>query len=95
MRPAADALVESVLVLSTLGAPQRARLRGSRARPTSEAEPEPVPTSRATIISATPLASPAAWLAELDRDAEVASALTVLNRALRAHRVAAADPYVP
>ena len=26
VRPAADALVESVLVLSTLGAPQRARL---------------------------------------------------------------------
>jgi hypothetical protein len=95
VRPAADALVESVLVLSTLGAPQRARLRGSRARPTTEAEPEPVPTSRATIISATSLASPASWLAELDRDAEVASALSVLNRALRAHRVAAADPYVP
>lgn len=81
-------------MLSTLGAPQRARMRGNRARPTSEAEPEPVPTSRATIISATPLASPAAWLAELDRDAEVASALAVLNRALRAHRAAAADPYI-
>jgi hypothetical protein len=83
-----------VLVLSTLGAPQRSRLRGGRPRPTSEAEPEPVPTSRATVISATPLASPAAWLAELDRDAEVASALSVLNRALRAHRAAAADPYI-
>jgi hypothetical protein len=81
-------------VLSTLGAPQRGRLRGGRPRPTSEAEPEPVPTSRATVISATPLASPTAWLAELDRDAEVASALSVLNRALRAHRAAAADPYV-
>jgi hypothetical protein len=69
-------------------------MRGNRARPTSEAEPEPVPTSRATIIPATPLASPAAWLAELDRDAEVASALGVLNRALRAHRAAAADPYI-
>ena len=53
-----------------------------------------MPTSRATVISATPLASPGAWLAELDRDAEVASALAVLNRALRAHRAAAADPYV-
>ena len=39
--------------------------------------------------------SPAAWLAELDRDAEVDSAVTVLNSALRAHRVATADPYVP
>jgi hypothetical protein len=82
-------------VLSTLGAPPRAGLMGGRRpRPVSAAEPEPVPTSRATIISATPLASPAAWLAELDRDAEVASALSVLNRALRAHRAAAADPYI-
>jgi hypothetical protein len=94
VRPSADALVESVLVLSTLGAPQRARLRGGRPRPTSEAEPEPVPTSRATIVSATPLASPTTWLAELDREAELASAVSVLNRALRAHRAAAADPYV-
>ena len=94
VRPAADALVESVLVLSTLGAPQRARLRGGRPRSTPAAEPEPVPTSRATIISATPLASPEGWLAELDRDAEVSSALAVLNRALRAHRAAAADPYI-
>jgi hypothetical protein len=93
VRPSSDALVESVLVLSTLGAPQRARLRGNRPRSVSDAEPEPVPTSRATIVSATQLASPAEWLAELDRDAEVASALAVLNRALRAHRAAAADPY--
>jgi hypothetical protein len=83
-----------VLVLSTLGAPQRARLRGSRARSISAAEPEPVPTSRATIVSATPLSSPAAWLADLDLEGEVASAVSVLNRALRAHRAAAADPYV-
>ena len=94
VRPAADALVESVLVLSTLGAPQRARLRGGRPRSISAAEPEPVPTSRATIVSATPLSAPATWLAGLDRDAEVESALAVLNRALRAHRAAAADPYV-
>ena len=59
-----------------------------------EAEPEPVPTSRATVVSATPLSSPDGWLADLDLDAEVESALAVLNRALRAHRAAAADPYV-
>jgi hypothetical protein len=90
VRPAADALVESVLVLSTLGAPQRAR----RARAVEGAEPEPVPTSRATIVSPASLPSPDAWLAGLDRDAEVDSAVAVLNRALRAHRVATADPYV-
>ena len=93
VRPAADALVESVLVLSTLGAPQRARLKGSRLRSTSAAEPEPVPTARATIVSPTPLSAPDTWLADLDRDAEVDGGLAVLNRALRAHRVATADPY--
>ena len=94
VRPAADALVESVLVLSTLGAPQRARLGSRRARPVEDAEPEPVPTSRATIVSVATLSSPASWLADLDLDAEVESALSVLNRALRAHRAATADPYV-
>jgi hypothetical protein len=94
VRPSADALVESVLVLSTLGAPQRARLGARRARAVTTADPEAVPTSRATIVAASPLPSPAAWLAELDRDAEVDSAVTVLNRALRAHRAATADPYV-
>jgi hypothetical protein len=94
VRPSSDALVESVLVLSTVGAPQRARLKGSRPRSISAAEPEPVPTARATIVSPTPLPSPAAWLAGLDLDAEVATAVAVLNRALRAHRAAAADPYV-
>ena len=94
VRPAADALVESVLVLSTLGAPQRARLGARRPRSISSAEPEPVPTARATIVSPTPLPSPDAWLADLDLDAEVEGAVAVLNLALRAHRVAAADPYV-
>ena len=94
VRPTADALVESVLVLSTLGAPQRARLGARRSRAVDDAEPEPVPTSRATVVSVTTLSSPASWLAGVDLDAEVASALSVLNRALRAHRAAAADPYV-
>lgn len=94
VRPAPDALVESVLVLSTLGAPQRARLGARRPRPVEDAEPEPVPTSRATVVSVAPLSSPPSWLADLDLDAEVASALSVLNRALRAHRAATADPYV-
>ena len=58
VRPAADALVESVLVLSTLGAPQRARLGARRPRPVEAAEPEPVPTARATVVSTTPLSSP-------------------------------------
>jgi len=94
VRPAADALVESVLVLTTLGAPQRARLGARRPRSVSSAEPEPVPTARATIVSPTRLPSPDQWLADLDLDEEVESAVAVLNLALRAHRAATADPYV-
>ena len=98
VRPSADALVESVLVLNTLGAPERRLLRGRRPRPVEVAEPEPVPTSRATIVRAAPFSTgdeAAAWLADADLDAELAAALAVLNRALHAHRVAAADPYGP
>jgi hypothetical protein len=68
---------------------------GRRPRPVDEAEPEPVPTSRATVIHARPLADPpATWLAAADLDSELEDAVAVLNRALRAHRAAAADPYV-
>jgi hypothetical protein len=85
-------------VLSTLGAPPRAGLMGGRRpRPVSAAEPEPVPTSRATIARSQPFGSDeeaAAWLAGADREAERDAALAVLNRALRAQRAAAADPYV-
>jgi hypothetical protein len=92
-----------VLVLGTLGAPERHWLRDRRARELDEAAPEPVPTSRATVVRPEPFGSPeaaSAWLAELRRDsdardAEVAHALAILNRALRAQRAAAADPYVP
>jgi hypothetical protein len=62
-----------------------------------EAEPEPVPISRATIVRAAPFPSRAdaeGWLAGLDLEAERDTAIAVLNRALRAQRAAAADPYV-
>jgi hypothetical protein len=100
VRPAADALVEGVLVLSTLGAPERRRLGGSgrsRARRIESAEPEPVPTSRATIVRPAPFASgeeAADWLAGADLESELDAAVALLNRALHAHRVATADPYV-
>jgi hypothetical protein len=102
VRPSADALVESVLVLKTLGAPERrsirpGRLGRSRARRVESAEPEPVPTARATIVRAAPFASAdeaADWLAGADPDAELEAGVTALNRALHAHRVATADPYV-
>jgi hypothetical protein len=72
-----------------------------RARKVADAEPEPVPTARATMIAADPFASPLeaeAWLAALkrDRDALIEEArlgTAELNRMLRAHRAAAADPW--
>jgi hypothetical protein len=100
VRPSADALVESVLVLSTLGAPERRRSltrRGPRPRRVETADPEPVPTTRATLVRAAPFSSTeeaVQWLSEVDLDSEVDSAVSVLNRALHAHRVATADPYV-
>jgi len=86
-----------VLVLSTLGAPERRLLAGRRPRSVSAAEPEPVPTARATVVRSTPFAThdeAGEWLAGADLDEEVAAAVLTLNRALHAHRVASADPYV-
>jgi hypothetical protein len=91
-----------VLVLGTLGAPERRRLRGRRAREIDEASPEPVPTARATVVRPEPFGSrdeAAAWLASLRRDEDAAratldDALRTLNRALRARRAATADPWL-
>jgi hypothetical protein len=97
VRPSADALVESVLVLSTLGAPERRLLSRNKPRPVETAEPEPVPTVRATVVRASPFRSrsdAAEWLGQADLDEEVDAAILLLNRALHAHRVATADPYV-
>jgi hypothetical protein len=74
----------------------------SRPRPVETAEPEPVPTSRATVARGAPFSADddaADWLAGLradseGMDAELDAAVAVLNRALHAHRVASADPYV-
>jgi hypothetical protein len=90
-------------VLGTLGAPERHWLRDRRPREVDQVPPEPVPTSRATVVRAEPFRgaeAASAWLASLRRDAdareaELARALATLNRALRAQRAAAADPYVP
>jgi hypothetical protein len=92
---------EAVLVLGTLGAPERHWLRDRRPREVYATAPEPVPTSRASVVRPEPFERPeaaAAWLDELRRDsdardAELTRALAVVNRALRAQRAAAADPY--
>jgi hypothetical protein len=103
VRSTPDAPPEAVLVLTTLGAPERRRLRGRRGRPVEEAEPEPVPTSRASVVRPEPFGSredAARWLAEVRADdramnGELERALRILNHAVRARRAATADPWLP
>jgi hypothetical protein len=102
VRSGPEGPLDALLVLGTLGALERRRLRGRRARPVEEAEPEPVPTARATVVRPEPFGSrdeAADWLAGLrGNDAamseELERALRILNRALRAHRAATADPWI-
>ncbi|HEU0018720.1 MAG TPA: hypothetical protein VFQ14_00375 [Thermoleophilaceae bacterium] len=93
---------EIVLVLSTLAAPERRRIRGRRGRTVERASPEGVPTSRATVVHTDPFATPdhaEIWLSGVRddaerRDSELDRALATLNGALHAYRVARADPHV-
>ncbi len=98
--PGSDQL-ERVLALNTLGAPERRMLRGRKGRSIDQAEPEPVPTARATVIRPQPFEDEAEgerWLEALrgsgDRlEDELDAAVSVLNRAVYSHRCAQADPY--
>ena len=100
MRGSADGELEAILVLGTLAAPERRLIGGRRPRELdAPAEPEPVPSTRATVVRPEPFRTPehaSSWLARARGEAEpeVDAALRVLNRALRAQRAAAADPYV-
>ena len=91
---------ERIVALRTLGARERRLLGGRRPQAVQEApEPEPVPTVRATLIEADPLEDPEGWLDALRSDGDARAAyvdrgLGELNAVLRAHRAAAADPYV-
>jgi hypothetical protein len=94
-------LASHVLVIGTLGAPERRTVLGRRAKRPKDAkplpEPEPVPTTRVTLVDAEPFPDSAAadrWRAGLDADAEADRAIVVLNEVVHAHRAAAADPYV-
>ncbi len=90
---------QHVLVLATLGAPQRHTLARSRSRRRAAPDPAPAPvaTGRATVIDvATPLAdrdAAARWLAAAGEE-ELEASVAVLNRALHAFRLATADPYL-
>jgi hypothetical protein len=89
-----------VLVLATLGAPERRRLIAARRRPhPAEPQPEPTPvtTGRATVIDVgVPMMSAAeasGWLGSAGEEYLV-PALRTLNRALDGFRLVTADPYV-
>jgi hypothetical protein len=102
LRPpgAADGPPSHVIVLATLGAPERRRLAARRRARGADPQPPPTPvtTGRATVIDVgSPLAGePAArsWLSAAGED-ELLAGLAVLNRTLHAFRVVTADPYLP
>jgi hypothetical protein len=87
-----------VLVITTLGAPERRRLLAKRKRNAPpEPPPTPVATGRATVIEVgRPLSSQAdarRWLASAG-EPELEAGLEVLNRALHAFRLVTTDPYL-
>lgn len=84
-----------VLVIATLGAvPRRRRSRRSR-EVAAELAPAPVMTTRATVVDGEPVAVGEAerWLADAGAEA-VGAGFAVVERAVAAQRVAAADPGV-
>jgi hypothetical protein len=89
-----------VLVLATLGAPERRTLlsrRAQRRNIQAEPEPNPVTTGRATVIDVgAPFAAEGdakGWLEAAGED-ELAADLAVLNRVLYYFRLVVADPYL-
>lgn len=94
-----------VVVFKTLGAPRRHMLRDRRARRVTASdaeEPQPVPVTRVTVVPASGFGSTdeaRRWLERCRGDEQLQESLTdtallLVNRAIQAHRVAAADPYV-
>jgi hypothetical protein len=96
VRDPGEAAPSHVLVLATLGAPERRRLRGRRASAAApKPPPAPVTTTRATVIDATSVSTAEAerWLAA-SGETEAEQALAQIARAVHAHRLASADPGV-
>jgi hypothetical protein len=96
VRDAAGSPATHVLVLATLGAPERRRRRDRHGRAAApEPPPAPVTTARATVVDAAPasLAELERWLADAG-PADAERALMQVARAVRAHRLASADPAV-
>lgn len=95
----ADAPPAHVLVIATLGAPERRRRLASKKKAEAKPEPEPalVATGRATVIDVSEplddIRQARAWLAQAS-ETDLMQDLAVLNRALHAFRLATADPYM-
>jgi hypothetical protein len=95
---APDAAPTHVLVIATLGAPERRHLKTIRKKHDAPPEPEPFPvaTGRATIIEVAGefenTRAAQAWLGRVGEERLTAD-MAVLNRALHAFRVVTADPY--
>jgi hypothetical protein len=91
-----DGKVTHVIVVATLGAARRSRIRGRRPqRAEPEPGPTPIATGRATVVeSAERLTDGAArsWLREAG-EPQLEAALQTLNRMLDEFRRVAADPY--
>ena len=89
MRRYAGDDAQQVVVIGAVEAPRRQR----RARP-AEADSKPVDVTRATVVAAHPFDGEEVadkWLSQASGG--VGAALAILNRALHARRIAAADPY--
>jgi hypothetical protein len=98
-----DSGEETVLVLQRVGAPALGERRRRRRPAPADPEPAPVTITRATVIrAASPFegqAQAALWLDESSESEDGVETLTdeaiaILNRALHAQAVAAADPHM-
>lgn len=105
LRDGAEREVSQIVVLRTLGAPQRRLLGGGRrgearrSRSLAAGEPAPAPvfTARATVIDAAALGARDEAGRQRGSDDGYDSAvraLRTLNRVIYAHRIATADAYV-
>jgi hypothetical protein len=92
-----DATPSQVIVLATLGAPERRRFQRSRRKADPEPEPIPVAVTRATVVQLDNAfeseARASSWL-DAAGDDDFDAGLFVLNRALHTYRLVIADPHV-
>ncbi len=81
-----------MLVIATLGAKRRQRLRRRKRVVAEQPEPTAVAVGRATLIDARPLqGDPEVWLRSADCEAEALTGLAVINSVLQRQRIVAAD----